>query len=246
MAKFLWWNIKSNTEEIENEDDEQILEQRIQESIPAFRNKGDTPPASVLAQQRGEGWEHVHLIPGFNKLNLGSFNAFYSKYINKTFENERAKIYEYRDMGNFAEVADVIEDATNESTQLDRDNRVIHLEIMDPALAENENIVSNLNKEFNNLFNQTIDDFPDLLWDMVRSYFIDGRVFYERIINRSNIKKGIVNIKKLPSDTMDYIYDPTTGKIQAYLQYLKIGTTVQRPKSLEEAQQRSDVVVFEP
>ena len=143
MAKFLWWDINKVDKE---EDEQQILEHQIQESIPAFKNKGDRPSDATLQQQRGEGWEHVHLIPGFNKLNLGSFNAFYSKYINKTFENERAKIYEYRDMANFAEIADVIEDATNESTQHDQDNRVIHLEILDQALADNENIVVNLNK----------------------------------------------------------------------------------------------------
>ena len=243
MAKFLWWDITVTDEEAE---EQQLLEDQIQESIPSFKNKGETLPDRTLHGQRGEGWEHVQNIPGFNKLNLGSFNAFYSKYINKTFENERGKMYEYRDMSNFAEIADVIEDATNESTQVDHEDKFVHLDIIDTALSENENIVDNLTKEFNSLFINTIDDFQDILWDMIRTYYIDGRCFYERVVNKNKIKAGIKNIKKLPSDTMDYIYDPTTGKIIAFFQYLKLGATIQRPKSLEEAKASKDVVVFEP
>jgi hypothetical protein len=243
MAKFLWWDTNLRDDEAE---EEQELQHQIQESIPAFKSKGEALPDAQLHAQRGEGWEHIQNIPGFNKLNLGSFNSFYSKYINKTFENERGKIYEYRDMANFPEIADVIEDATNESTQLDQDDKLIHLEITDKRLSENENIVDNLNKEFTSLFGSTIEGFNDILWDMFRTYYIDGRMFYERVINRNRQKEGIKNIKKLPSDTMDYIYDPTTGKIIAFFQYLKLGATIQRPKSLEEAKQSNDVVVFEP
>ena len=98
MAKFLWWDINLRDDEAE---EEQEFQQLVKESIPAFKSKGEALPDAQLHAQRGEGWEHIQNIPGFNKLNLGSFNSFYSKYINKTFENERGKIYEYRDMANF-------------------------------------------------------------------------------------------------------------------------------------------------
>ena len=94
---------------------------------------------------------------------------------------------------------------------MDQDDKIIHLEIIDPDLAKNENIVNNLNKEFNNLFynqfSNAQDNFQDKLWDMVRSYYIDGRIYYERVININDKSKGVVNMKKLPSETMDYIYN---------------------------------------
>ena len=115
----------------------------VQESIPAFTNKGERTNPEVLDYQRGEGWEHLGELPGFGHLGLQSFNLFYNNYINKQYENEVAKIMAYREMAEFTEVADVIEDAVNESTQVDTDDRIIHLDILDDELAKNENIVKN-------------------------------------------------------------------------------------------------------
>ena len=218
----------------------------ITEELPQFAGVGELTTPEQANDQRGEGWEHVQDIPGYAHLTLTSFNTFYNKFINKVFENERQKILNYREMAEYAEIADVIEDATNEATQVDPDDRIIHLEITDPKLSDNENIVSNINKEFNQLFYNTFDNFPDTLWDMFRTYMIDGRMFYERVINTNNKEKGIVNIKKLPSDTMDYIYDPTTGKILWYMQYLKPVGGFQRAKNIEEARKRKDIVLFNP
>ena len=72
MAKFLWWDINLRDDEAE---EEQELQHQIQESIPAFKNKGEALPDAQLHAQRGEGWEYNQNIPGFNKLNLGSFHA---------------------------------------------------------------------------------------------------------------------------------------------------------------------------
>lgn len=233
---FLWWGKKK-------EDEIDI----VQESLPIFANKGEKTNPEVLQAQRGEGWEHLGQIPGFGNIGLQSFNLFYNNYINKQYENEVAKIMAYREMAEFAEVADVIEDATNESTQVDHDDRIIHLDILDQELAKNDNIIKNLNKEFNKLFYSQIDNFMDILWDMYRSYLIDGRLFYERVINENTPQKGIVNIKKLPAETMDYLYDPSTGKILYFFQYLKkVGAPANRPRTFEEAKKRDDVVIFEP
>ena len=223
---------------------------QIDEATKEFQNVGIRMTPEEQAASRGEGWESIHQIPGVGHLSLTSFNSFYSNYIDRMYENEVGKIFTYREMAAFTEVADVIEEATNESSQIDQDDRVIHLEIIDPELAKNENIVNNLNKEFNNLFynqfSNAQDNFQDKLWDMIRSYYIDGRVYYERVINTNDKTKGIVNLKKLPSETMDYIYNPTNGEIEVYMQYLRKHQGVQRPKTLEEAIKREDVVVFLP
>jgi hypothetical protein len=225
--------------------------ERVDESIPSFKNKGQDVSVGTLRHEMGEGWEQLGVFPGVDKLTLGTFNSFYSTYINKQFENELQKIFEYRSMAQYTEIADVIEDATNESTQADHEDRVINLEIIDPDLNKNDNIVSNIMKEFNNLFYKQIQNFTDQLWDMIRTYYIDGRCYYERVINTAHPSKGIVNIKKLPSETMDFIYDPGTGKIILYFQYLLVGGQQKtgsraRPRTIEEAKSRNDIIVFEP
>ena len=57
-----------------------------------------------------------------------------------------------------------------------------------------------------NMFYRRINS-TELLWDMFRNYMIDGRVFYERVINTNKKTLGVLNLKRLPSETMDFVYD---------------------------------------
>jgi len=214
----------------------------LTEEIKAFEER-PRPKLTDIMAKRGEGWESTEDMYGVGQVGTQSFNLFYNNYINKQYENEVEKINFYRQMANMPEIADVIEDAVNESTQVDEDDKVIHLDIKDKALGDNENIIKNLNDEFNKLFNQNISTEDDL-WNMFRNYFIDGRIYYERVIDQRHPKQGIQNIKVLPSETMDYIYNPLSGKINVFFQYLKPNS--KRPLSIEEAQTREDIVLFNP
>ena len=192
----------------------------VNEAIKEFVGKDE----KVLSQkeilaQRGEGFEDIYSISGFGQVGLSSFNIFYNRYINQQFQSERARIFAYRSMAEMTEIADIIEDATNESTQEDSEGNIIHLEILDKNLMSNDNIVKNIYKEFNELFYERID-ICDKLWDMFRTYMVDGRVFFENIIDVKHPEKGIINIKKLPSETMDFEYDPITSKNTIYYQYI--------------------------
>lgn len=218
----------------------------VDEAIDAFRGKGteEKPltPKQMIAQS-GEGVEDIQYIEGYGSIGLTSFNLFYNQYLNKQFETEVQRIWEYRRMSTMAEVADVIEDATNESTQEDDEGKVFNLVIRDSDLEQNENIVNTLEREFKKLFYETLNITNDI-WDFIRTYFIDGRVFYERVINTNKKTNGIISLKKLPSETMDYIIDPYTGNITHYFQYLQQRPT--KPHTLEEAQKREDVIIFNP
>lgn len=213
---------------------------RVDEAIQKFDAKGEK---EIADSQKGEGWEFLPEIPGVGNVGLQSFNTFYKSYINIQYKNELERIKNYRSMARNTEVADVIEDAVNESTQEDSDGITLKLEINDKELTQNENIVNNLHKEFEDLFVKRIK-IKDILWDLIRTFYIDGRVFFEKVIDEKKEKKGLINIKRLPTETMDYIYDPFTGQIQAYFQYLKLDS--KKPLSIDEALKREDVTVFYP
>ncbi len=231
-------------------DDAQTQEQDVvTEEIKAFSGKGEYGKTlSTIMAQKGEGWETLAEIPGFNSVQVQGFNLFYNSYINRVFENEVQRIMEYRQMAATPEISDVIEDAVNESTQEDDIGEVFHLEIKDKNLKSNENIVNNLKKEFDKLFREQID-MKDVIWDFLWTYYIDGRLFYERIIDKrkGKSKGGILNVKKLPSETMDFYYDPTSGQITNFIQYLRPKT--KKPLTLEEARRmaaKGELVLFDP
>jgi len=221
-----------------------LSETQIIEAISSFAKKGDSAVSDALWNLRqGEGIEDIALADAFGSTSLGSFNLFYNKYINKAFANEVAKVEEYRRMSKMPEVADVLEDAMNEATQDNEEGRMLDLVINDKKLSTNKNIVDNLNKEFESLFYDRID-IADIIQELFRTYFIDGRVYYERLINKEKPSDGIVGIKKLPTLTMDYDYDKKTGRTLCYYQYLS--TRSKMPISRAEADKDDKVIVFEP
>jgi len=228
-----------------------LSDKRIDERIAAFKGKDRDAnmTASDFKKRTGEGIEDVlmlQLAGAYGSQSLGSFNSFYNSYISRAFENEYARIMEYRKMAEYPEISDVIEDACNEMCDVDEDENMLSLDITDPKLADNENISKILYNEFKSLFYERIDA-NDTLWDWMRSYLIDGRLFYERIVDQNNKSKGIISVKKLPSDTMDYEYDPKTGRIMGYYQYLL--PNMRRPpnkQSAEKDAQLGKLIIFEP
>ena len=220
---------------------------QVQEEIKAFQGKGkyNTNLKKILAT-KGEGWETLADIPGYGSTTAQSFNMFYNTYINRVYESEVQRIMEYREIAMAGEVSDVIEDAVNESTQEDDIGEVFHLEIKDKNLAKNENIVNNLKAEFNDLFREKLELKDDKIWQLLWTYYIDGRVFYERIIDTQHQKNGIINIKRLPTETMDFFYNPISGKIEGFIQYIKPRT--KKPLNIKEAKERDgkDLIYFDP
>jgi len=219
-------------------------QEKIDESMKVFAGKGDDALTDLQrAAVRGEGVDDLLMITGYGNLGLGTFSNFYNRYISQIFESEVQKIFEYRKMAEYPEIADVIEDAVNESTQQDAEGRVFSLEITDRKLSESKNAVKNLYREFDELFynrlaiNEKIDD-------LLRTYYVDGRVYFERVINKNRPSYGIVAIKRLPSESMDFSYDPRDGHILNFYQYLVPNT--KRPLNRAEAEKNNKIIIFEP
>ena len=216
-------------------------ERRLDEAIKAFQKKGDNE--EFIIQNAGEGVDDVALADAYGSTNLSSFNMFYEKYIAKQFASEVDKIKGYRNMAEMPEIADVIEDATNESTQKDDDGKMLHLNILNQDLLRNQNQVDTITDEFNELFYNRIN-VNEFLWDYIRTYYIDGRAYYERIVRKNKSTDGIIGVKRLPSETVDWDYDPKTGKVTAFYQYLN--PKAKKPTTFAEAEKDDNVVVFYP
>lgn len=213
---------------------------RIDEQLSAFKPKKERQVTQD--NKKGEGFEDIDFILHGQYNNLG-FNSFYRNYINTPLENDLNRLKMYRDMSQFPEISDVLEDATMESTQEDYDGRVLQFEILDEKLAENKNIVANLEEEFKELFYRKCK-MKNEMWNLMYNYFTDGKVYFEHIIDKAHPKSGLLGIKRLPNETMDVEYDVITGKIIAYYQYLKARPT--KPATLQDALQDETIIVFYP
>jgi len=214
---------------------------RIDEHIESFRPKKERETTKKAKQ--GEGLEDIDFLLQGQYNSLG-FNNFYKTYVNQSFQSELDRLKYYREMSQYPEVSDVIEDATMESTQEDYEGKLLKLEITDDELSSNSNIAKNIHHEFNELFYKKLK-IKWKMWDLMYSYFVDGKVYFEHVINKNRPKQGIIDIKKLPCETMDFEYDPMTGNTLAYYQYLSLKPR-QKPPTVEDAKKDPNIIVFYP
>lgn len=218
-------------------------EDQLVEATKAFKGKGtDNVSDKFLETTSGDGIDDVMYL-GFGRETAGGFNKFYSDFINTSFANKRLKIANYRVMAEMPEISSIIEDITIESTQEDYFGKILKLEIIDDDINENENIVNNLTHEFDVLFHKNIRVNNEII-DYFRTYYIDAEVYLEKVIQKGKSSKGIIALKKLPTETMDSFVNPVTGKIEWYYQSLTVD--VKAPKSLEEALDDDKLIVFYP
>jgi hypothetical protein len=214
----------------------------LTEELPSFKNKGNSAISNKqIINRSGEGV--TGFITGYGKESLTSFNNFYGSYINTAHANERDKIRNYRMMAQMPEIASVIEDIIIESTGEDNEGKIITFKILDLEYQNNENIQNNLTDQFTDLFYKKLK-INDIIWDFIKTYYIDGKVFIEKIIQKNKPSNGIISLKKLPTETMDFDIDPITSKINVFYQYLK--PNAKRPKSIEDAKKDKNIIVFYP
>lgn len=211
----------------------------LNERIEAFKPKKVKDDRS----KRGEGIEDYSAISGYGSYGVSSFNQFYNRHINMVFESEKAKILAYRNMAMMPEIGDVIEDAVIEATQETETGEIFDLQINNSELKAKEAACVEIIKEFDKLFYQKLN-IKQTIWDMFYTYMVDGRCYFEYLIDTNHRAKGICGIKKLPTETMDYEYDINNGSILAYYQYLT--AKPKRPTSIDEANSDPNTIVFYP
>lgn len=216
----------------------------LTEATKSFKNKGkDGVSDKQLDTLSGEGIDDAMYLTLFGKESVRGFNNFYDNFINQAFSNKRAKIDSYRFMSEMPEISSVLEDISIESTQEDENGKILQLEILDPDINENENIVNNLNEEFDELFHRKIR-INNQIVDFFRTYYIDAELYLEKVVQKGKASNGIVNLKKLPTETMDYFINPRSGRVEWY--YQALSADVKPPKTFEEAEKEDKVIVFLP
>ena len=80
----------------------------------------------------------------------------------------------------------------------------------------------------------------------MRTYYIDGRVFYERIIDEKKISDGIITIRKLPTETIDYVYDNKNGEFKYFVQFLNSKATENDINNFDKIKDDKNIVIFHP
>ena len=119
--------------------------------------------------------------------------AYYGTYVDLdgTAKNEVELISRYREMAMQPEIEAAIDDIVNEAICQDDDGKNINI-VMD-SLQQPEKIKKAIREEFNTI--TRLLNYKHMAHDIFRRYYIDGRMFYNIIIDRENPAEGIKELR---------------------------------------------------
>ena len=111
--------------------------------------------------------------------------------IEGTIKTENDLIRRYREVSQYSDCDGAIEDIVNEAIVADEDKRCVEIKLDDVKVSAN--IKNKIKEEFDNIL-RTIR-FDERAHEIFRTWYIDGRLYYQILIDENNVKGGIVELR---------------------------------------------------
>lgn len=104
-------------------------------------------------------------------------------------------IRKYREMALYPEVEMAIDDICNEAIVYDDTKRPVEI------IVDNRNLSPKIKGKIEEEFNEILRllKFQDKGYEIFRKWYIDGRLYYHKIIDKENPKKGLVELRPIES-----------------------------------------------
>jgi hypothetical protein len=163
-------------------------------------------------------------------------NAHYGTYVDLegAVRNELELITRYREMSNHPELDQAIDDIVNEAITHDSTGRTVDI-VLD-KLKQPESVKKKINEEFENILKML--NFSNLADDLFKRWYIDGRIYYQVVVDDKKPKEGIQELRYIDPRKIRKVReiqkerDPKTGaqiikSVAEYYVYNDRGTTTQ-------------------
>ena len=120
-------------------------------------------------------------------------SGFYGQYVDieGVYKNEQDMVRRYREMCLHPECDSAIEDVVNEAIVSDLDDSPVEIELSN--LNASDRLKDTIREEFKNIKN--LMNFDKKCHEIFRTWYIDGRVFYHKVIDLDNPSEGIQEIR---------------------------------------------------
>ncbi len=168
-------------------------------------------------------------------------SGFYGQYVDieGVYKNEQDLVRRYREMCLHPECDSAIEDVVNEAIVSDLDDSPVEIELSN--LNASDKLKDIIRKEFKHI--KSLIGFDKKCHEIFRTWYIDGRVYYHKVIDLKNPQEGIQEVR--------YI-DPL--KIRLIRKQEKLGPNYQSPvwtdknteSALYEAPKLEEYYVYDP
>jgi len=146
-------------------------------------------------------------------VNAGGYFGSYVDMEGTSARTERDLILKYRDIAQQPECDAAIEDIVNESIISDEDSYPVSIMLDD--LDQSDKIKDMIREEFNYIIK--LLNFNWYGHDMYRRWYIDGRLYFHKIIDEKNPKRGLLELRSVDATKIRKVReikqerDPKTG-----------------------------------
>ena len=170
------------------------------------QEKEDAKKLSFVEPESQDGAGYV--------LNAGGYFGQYLDMDGGTAKSEKDLIMKYRDIAQNPECDAAIEDIVNEAIVADEASVPISLMLDD--LDQPERIKNIIKEEFEEVL--SLLNFNWYGSDIFRRWYIDGRLFYHKIIDEKNPKRGLLEVRSIDPTRIRKVRevkeerDPVTGQ----------------------------------
>ena len=146
---------------------------------------------SPVPQNNEDGVDH-YLTSGF----FGSYVD-----IEGVYRTEFDLIKRYREMALHPEVDSAIEDIVNEAIVSDSNDVPVSIELSN--LNASDGLKKKIREEFKNILD--LLDFDKKCHEIYRNWYIDGKLFYHKVIDFKNPQEGIQELRYIDAMKMRYV-----------------------------------------
>ena len=160
-----------------------------------------TPPSVVspIPPSNQDGSEHY--------VSTGFFGSYVD--IEGVYRNENELIRRYRSMALYPETDSAIEDIVNEAIVSDTQDSPVKIELSN--LKASDKIKKTVREEFQYILE--LLDFDKKAHEIFRNWYIDGRLYYNKVIDQKRPQDGIQELRYIDASKMKYIRQiKKTGK----------------------------------
>ncbi len=134
-----------------------------------------------------------------NYISSGFFGSYVD--IEGIYKNENDLIRRYRSMSLYPECDSAIEDVVNEAIVADTNDSPVEIEL------SNLNASDGIKKKIREEFRYILDllDFDTKAHEIFRNWYIDGRLYYNKVIDQKKPEDGIKELRYIDASKMRYI-----------------------------------------
>jgi hypothetical protein len=148
--------------------------------------------------------------------------------------NSQAELIEtYRDIANYSMVDYAIEDIVNEMVSFSEHENAVELDLKDLEEDLSENIRSKVYEKWDKINN--IMDLNSSIHKKARQFYIDGRLSYQKVIDKNKPKDGLLDIIDLDTRYVSKVrnvqYDKDTRTINNIEEYFVYDDKIQTTRS---------------